>query len=866
MKGEMLTVDDFKVQISGAVLDEKIDSSIRDQLANVKGLAISVDQVSLGTNAIKNIKDTLAKNNIDLQLNLGNVNSIQAQVQQVASQISSTFSTALNNLKPFSELKIGTSTIDAVIDKNGIVDVEKSLTKIKNIYSEFGKVKITDKIFNSDGNIEKFRINIEQVNGNLKETRSFLMALNDVSFVFPDDVIKGAESYVQHLNSAKDIVNKTGEALNQEKSRLQEQENYYKKQAQAIRDVWSLKTKLLSSQELETEQLEKQLKAAKERVNYNVKQINNKNLGDDKLERNNNDLDYRLKKQYELNTAIKQDIELRKQSSVIQKIDYGIDVGNYETKLLQAVNQMNRFKATTAESENAIIKLKTAYDNLLNSKADKRIEAEKEFNKQLKITENNIKQLASDSNNILADPSKIQKLSNNVQNFYNKNTAAHNSWGDQLSGIMQKLSSESDITEKELADVRKEFEKIGVEARAAGKLGMSFTDSIKQQAGKFSQWVSVSGIIMSAVQWARTATLELTEMDTILTEISKTSERSAQSLKQLGISSVDSANKYGATISGYLSGVQEMSRAGFDEKDAERLADLSILAQSAGDLTKELANDYLIASDAAYNYGGDVEKLNSLLDSQNQITNRNAVNMEELANATKVAANQLANMGIEENELTALLGTGIATSREAGETVGRAVKGIMMNLQQVSGETGFDGEVIDEESLKKVEARCHSVGVELEYMKDGIARLRDPMDILQELADVYNSLPDDSADKAGIISDIGGKYRGNVLSSILSNWDKYTKMLSDYENAEGSALEEAQKTAESWEGLLHQISNNWTGFVQNFVTDDFATGTLKSMNALAGGAKDLVKTFGAFPTLITALSAGLSVKNLGICA
>jgi len=45
----------------------------------------------------------------------------------------------------------------------------------------------------------------------------------------------------------------------------------------------------------------------------------------------------------------------------------------------------------------------------------------------------------------------------------------------------------------------------------------------------------------------------------------------------------------------------------------------------------------------------------------------------------------------------------------------------------------FDGEVIDEEQLKKVEERCHSLGVELEYMKDGIATLRNPIEVLKDL-------------------------------------------------------------------------------------------------------------------------------------
>lgn len=356
---------------------------------------------------------------------------------------------------------------------------------------------------------------------------------------------------------------------------------------------------------------------------------------------------------------------------------------------------------------------------------------------------------------------------------------------------------------------------------------------------------------------------ELKGIDTILTEISKTSDRTQKSLEHLGETAVDSASKYGMTISGYLNAVQEMSNAGFDNRQSEQFAELSILAQSSGSLQPDTANEYLIASNEAYNYAGNVQKLNDLLDGQNQVANRNAVSMEDLANATKTAAGQLSDLGIKENELTALLGTGIKASHAAGETAGHAVESIIMNLRQAEGETGFDGEVIDEESLKRVESRCLSVGVALKSVKDGITTLRDPMEILKELARVYNSLPDHSADKAGIISDIGGEHSGDVLSGILSNWDLYERMLSDYENSEGSALQDATKTADSWEGLLTQISNNWTGFVQNFANDSLVTNTLKFVNELIKGVDRFAEAFGALPTLMAAIGAGLGAKNVG---
>ena len=130
--------------------------------------------------------------------------------------------------------------------------------------------------------------------------------------------------------------------------------------------------------------------------------------------------------------------------------------------------------------------------------------------------------------------------------------------------------------------------------------------------------------------------------------------------------------------------------------------------------------------------------------------------MTELANATKIVASQAAQSGVAEDEMTAALSTMIATTQKGGEIAARAFKGILMNLQQVTGELD-DGEIIDEDSLQKVEKRLTSVGVAMKEIKDGTISLRDPMQVLEELAQVYNSLPDNSVEKAGIISDLGGK-------------------------------------------------------------------------------------------------------------
>ena len=453
----------------------------------------------------------------------------------------------------------------------------------------------------------------------------------------------------------------------------------------------------------------------------------------------------------------------------------------------------------------------------------------------------------------------IQKLEQNTNWNFIK------TYGSRVSQLKTQLSLMSPETSSlaEIEQLQRNIKILTKEAQLAGVTGENTITKIKNALSKFTRWFGVSWVVTTIVSQVREAIVQLKEVDTLLTEISKTSDRSAESLLELGKKSFSEANKYGATITGYLEGVREMSRAGFGEGQSEELGRLSLLAQSAGDMTADLANQYLIATNFAYGLGGSVERLNAILDAQNQITNRNAVNMTELAEATKIAGNQLSNSNIDIQQSSALLATGLITTQQGGQEVGRAIKGIIMNLQSVSGETG-DGDVLNEESFAKAEKRLASVGVAMETVENGATHLRSAISILKDLAEVYNSLPEDSPERAGIIEDIGGKFRGNVLSSILSNWDTYEKVLKDYENANGSAQTEADKTANSWQGVLNQLSNTWIEFINNFVTAKGMTTFIKNLQEALDTVNNLVDGFGKIPSLIATIGAVNTFKGNGI--
>lgn len=208
-----------------------------------------------------------------------------------------------------------------------------------------------------------------------------------------------------------------------------------------------------------------------------------------------------------------------------------------------------------------------------------------------------------------------ERSANSVRAYYESNTKAIKKYGAELKDLENRYRSIK--TESEKLSLDNEFKNLKTQISAEGLTGKSFLEELGRGFKRIGEFAWTYGLIQQIPNALSQSVNELKQIDTIITEISKAADVPVKQLKELGNNSFDVASKYGQKASDYLLGVQEMTRAGYS--DTSGMAELSTLAQSAGDMTAELANQYLIASDMAFGYGGNVEKLNALLDSQNQI-------------------------------------------------------------------------------------------------------------------------------------------------------------------------------------------------------------------------------------------------------
>lgn len=445
---------------------------------------------------------------------------------------------------------------------------------------------------------------------------------------------------------------------------------------------------------------------------------------------------------------------------------------------------------------------------------------------------------------------RINSLSNRIQEFMTKNTAITKSAKTELEGYLRELDG-GNISVQKWNQINNALSKTQNQMRTLGKLGKSFSDQFKDAAGQFTQWISITSLIMGTVHQFTQSIGELKEIDDILTEISKTSDMTKQELQELGSTSFASASELGKTATDYLTSVQEMSRSGFYGEQGEEMAKTSLLAQAAGDMTADLANKFLLATNAAYKYEGDAQKLNAVLDGMNSITNRNSVSMVDMAEAMSEAGTVAANYRVSIEDVSAMIGTMEAVTKSGGSEVGNSLKSILINLQNITS--------------SKIVDTLDAANASMTEMVNGVEQLRDPISILRDLAATFTQLDEADPLRAEILTNIGGKFQANKLAALLSNVELFDKMLVDYSEGTGSAMVEAQKSADNWSGSLNKLSNTWNSIVNNIVKSDDAISVINSFNSALQGIEKVTSgiDFTSLSTLGTILGGVLGAKNAG---
>ena len=895
-------MDDYKIAL-GALLDANAKGDIDKQLNAIKDLSITISKATLSNDVINDIKRQLTQNGIDLKLVFGNVNQITTQAKQTGQQIGQQIQNGINSV-----IQKGSFEKIFRASGNGINNVSKDAEAYFKTLSN--TVSVQERL-GTNNNLTSFTVSLknaegvaEQLNYQLKKITDDKGNIIDRYFEYSggsindNGVIKQLNTISAKADSLQTKLEKLKSSYSdmnasrpiKDSNNISALSQQYDKVAKSIENVRNADSasfsSMVSNAQREITVLENMVSQFRnaENVATQMKSVDissgiaqaQERLG--KLKANASGFDQMKQTIVDLDTAIANVGDKSSLDAFINKLKVAeSQLGRVkaETKQLQDVNKIQLSMGingdTTSKIEvlrNNFTKLGLSADevktkmsgvdtevktlqSLMNSGADNSaiVTQFEKLQTVLTQTQNNLKQTRSDYS-LLATEQQRLSLANTIEAWNQKNTRATKevrAENDRYVASLRDLNTE--MTKLQFGKIQTGFKQNENSMRTLNRLGASLKDQMKQAANSFTQWISVSSAIMGVVYSTKQAVSELKEVDNILTEISKTSDMTSQELEKLGMSSYNSASKYGRTATDYLTGVQEMSRSGFYGDKGTAMAEQSLLAQSAGDMTSELANSYILATNAAYKFNGEASKINEVLDGQNSITNKNSVAMADMATAMTKAGTVASNYNVSIEDLSAMIGTMESVTKLGGEEIGTGIKSLLINLQNISS--------------SKITGTLDKANASMTEMKNGIEQLRNPIEILRDLAKTFNDLDEKDPLRAEILTSIGGKYQATKLAALLQNMDMFDKMLVDYSQGSGSAMEEASKSANNLQGRLNALSNSWTEFVNSVVQSDTLKTGVNILNELVQGVTKLTSSLGSLGTI--GLGAGLlaSFKGAG---
>lgn len=343
-------------------------------------------------------------------------------------------------------------------------------------------------------------------------------------------------------------------------------------------------------------------------------------------------------------------------------------------------------------------------------------------------------------------------------------------------------------------------------------------------------------------QGIREAINEMKEVDTQLTNISKVSGITGKALSDMGERAYETASKYGVAADEYLAAVYTFQKAGLNDS-AEAMGELAVKTMLVGDTTADVATQFLISANAAWKFGGDMERLGQIVDEADYINNNYATDLGKLSSGLPRVASIAAQAGMSAEETLAALGTITAVTQESGTKAATALRALILNIEGKVGEfvdeTGEEFKVT-EESVKSMQGLMEKYAkAEIEAAKAS-GELINPMTAIKAIFEGMANSDLNDQELFTLLSSMGGKLRTNQLTALVQNYKLFDEMLQKIAGSAGTADNEISLMMDSWERKTQVLKNTWTEFIADVVNTDFIKDTIEGVTDLVRALDEVV--------------------------
>lgn len=786
--------------------------------------------------------------------NLGKGGSI-AEVDKLFNSLKTTASNIRQNLKSLTSSFNETTNAENTLAKMPatIQEISNSFSKLKQQPSE-----VSELISNLNSQLNKVNETESQFGRNEKWSEEYRELVVSV---------KKAETEIKSLQLLEKSDN----------SEAQQQASRYNKIIENISLINKLEKQRISAGKEETVEINRQIKNAKGRISTAESYLEKHKLISSEYEEQIR----LLKKTGEYEQAIVKAKSADKSSATSTKTEN--NVARLTQNLTTLETKWKESPIFNGEFQEKFNELKTSLSNVGGNP-----KALDEYHIKLNELTNELKRAdvaykASFSSNksqqsIEATKQNIKKLIYTIQTWQQANTKAmsKNTFNggtyqvetDNMIASLKKLLNASDLTASDLKAnvdrINRSFRTMSSEAQAAGVNGLSFFDKIKEDALKFTSWMSlttvISGISREAVKFYN----NVVDIDTAMTELRKVTDNTNQQYAEFFDNIGQKAKDLKIDLSDLISQTAEWGKRGYSLDEAETLATNSGIYSVVGEVDNATAVQDLTTVMKSYNMTVD-ESIN-IVDKFNAISNKYAVSASDIGD---MLSRSVSSLSVAGNTLDQAIAMGTAITEITGDAAeaGNSLKVLSMRLRGAKTELEDAGEstegmAVSTSKLREdIKALTNVNGTGgFDIMKDS-QNFKSTYEIMKGIANVWNDLTDTS--KAAIIEKIAGKQRGNTITALLTNMSQADKIVNDSIGSAGSAMSEYEKYLDSIQGRVQGFQTSIENLSATLINGDLVKFGITSGTQIIDVLDNLISKFGVLETLIPTVMAGLSFKNVG---
>ena len=406
-----------------------------------------------------------------------------------------------------------------------------------------------------------------------------------------------------------------------------------------------------------------------------------------------------------------------------------------------------------------------------------------------------------------------------------------------------------------LANLQADTKSAGAEVEGLrGSLRKLFTDHFGSQMA-----VAAIGLITNAAHMAYTNVLEL---DKAMVELKKVTDETDISYERFRKTASNIAKDIGATVADTINSTADFARLGYTIDESAKLAEAALLYKNVGDGIDDIseASESIISTMKAFNI--EASNATSIVDKFNIVGNNFAISSAGIGEALTRSAASLAAAGNTLEESIALI-TAANSVIQDPDVVGTAMKTLSMYLRASKTEAEAAGIETDgmADSVSKLRQEIKSLtGVDIMKSND---EFKSTIQILREIAEVWDDLSD--VTQANIMERLAGKRQGNVLASIMTNWDVAEDVLAAALNSTGSAVAENEKILSSIDGKINRLKASYEDLSSSVLN----SGVIKFVVDGLNGVVNVLQWIEDFPFNnilgdVLAISSAIALKNRGI--